>query len=131
VAVTTESRSRHVTDRAERAGHPIRAYLQYLDSSVRFRPAPLNKSRDQARRFLTDSLVKRASKERHDDLERQKPQLMGMAPDLTSEAIDERIEVEYQNGMARCAVWSPQRSTSNSPRAYGSLVSGSWACCCS
>lgn len=60
----------------------------------------LHKTRAEAVQFVTDGLAQRMGKERHDQLENKKPDLMRMAPSLSSERIDELIEAEYQNGMS-------------------------------
>lgn len=60
----------------------------------------LHKTREGAIQFVTNGLAQRMAKERHDQLESKKSDLMRMAPSLSSDRIDELIEAEYQNGMS-------------------------------
>jgi hypothetical protein len=59
----------------------------------------LRKSRSEALQVITEGLVRRMSKERHDQLQKKKPEVMRMEPSLAEESIDSLIEEEYQKGM--------------------------------
>jgi hypothetical protein len=59
----------------------------------------LHKTRSEALSFLIDHYVEQMTDERRDQLNEKKPEIVSMAPMLTSERIDELIDTELDNGM--------------------------------